>query len=58
MSYGYREYFKGKNFMTPNVIRYGETDNFYYELSKGQGISGGDIYGVTVITKDGQGIRP
>ena len=40
---------KGKNFMTPNIIEYGNTGNFLYELSEGTGMSGQPIYGVTVL---------
>ena len=37
------------NFMTPTVVRYGVKPPYLYELSKGEGIGGGTVYGVTVI---------
>ena len=40
---------KGENFMTPNVERYGQQGDFVYELSSGEGFTGGTIYGVTVV---------
>jgi hypothetical protein len=46
--------FNGKiNWITRNVLNYGVTGNFYYELSH-QSFTGdwGDLYGVTVIDKD------
>ena len=46
--------FKGKNFMTPHVIEYGETENYIYELSWGHGSEpNSELYGVTVLNKDG-----
>ena len=44
-------YFRNKNFMTPTVVRYGETEHLIYELSLGKGFSQNTIYGVTVLTK-------
>ena len=44
--------FKGKNFMPPHVIEYGETDDYIYELSNGKFVRD-YIYGVTVLNKDG-----
>lgn len=38
-----------KNFMTPDVIEHGIIKEYYYELSKGLGFYGGDIFGVTII---------
>jgi hypothetical protein len=47
--------FKGqKNFMTPNIVRYGKKGQYLYELSKGSGIDGGTIYGVTFLTLEGE----
>ena len=47
--------FKGQpNFMTPNVISYGQRNGFLYELSRGRGISGGTMYAVTVLTRHGE----
>lgn len=41
--------FKGRNFMTPDVIRYGEiNEHAVYELSSGTGIFSADLFGVTV----------
>lgn len=40
---------KGKNFMTPDVIRYGETRSHFFELSEGTDLEGQPIYGVTVV---------
>ena len=47
----FRRRFKGsKNFMTPNVEKYGKVNrNVAYELSSGRGFSGGTMYGVTVV---------
>lgn len=39
------------NFMSPNVIRYGSRGDWLYELSWGEGIGGGKMFGVTVIHK-------
>ena len=42
------QYFIDYNFMTPDVIKYGFTDKFAYELSEGKGFLSDDkIYGVT-----------
>lgn len=41
------------NPITPDVLRYGWMGDLAYELSKGQGIIGGDVFGVTVVTDDG-----
>jgi hypothetical protein len=47
--------FKGQpNFMTPNIVRYGKKGEYLYELSKGEGIGGGTIYGVTFLTLEGE----
>ena len=46
------EYFadKGKNFMTPIILRYQMVgEDYSAELSKGEGIDHKDIYGVTII---------
>lgn len=40
------------NFMTPDVMERGKSGSYYYELSKGTGIGGGTIYGVTVLSYD------
>lgn len=45
-----KRYFQGENFMTPNVIEYGQIDyNRFYELSVGEGLTGKPLYGVTVV---------
>lgn len=43
---------KGKNVMTPDVIRYVHTPHLVIELSTGRGLDGDDLYGVTVVNKD------
>lgn len=46
-----KSYFRGKNFMTPEVVEYGQIDGLRaYELSKGDW-QGSDIFGVTVVRK-------
>lgn len=46
--------YKHKNFLTPNVVEFGETEKFIYELSSGEGIRrGSKMFGVTVLEKDG-----
>lgn len=42
-----------RNFMTPNVERYGKAGRLLYELSSGRGFGRETIYGVTVIDVDG-----
>lgn len=49
-----RVYNGEKNFMTPNIVRYGQKGAFLYELSNGRGFGDQLIYGVTVITMDGK----
>ena len=48
--------FSGTNFMTPDVLKYGESSDgeHIYELSKGIGMSKNKIFGVTVLTKEGE----
>lgn len=46
--------FRGKvNWITRNIVDYGITGNFYYELSH-ESFTGdwGDLYGVTIIDKN------
>ena len=45
--------FKGQNFITPYVIRYGQAGHYYYELSAGTWVHNTKIFGVTVKTIDG-----
>lgn len=40
---------KGKNFMTPDILGYYKIKNGAAELSKGEGITGSTMYGVTVV---------
>lgn len=47
-----REYPRGLNVMTPELVEYGALPWGAYELSKGTGISGGVLYGVTVVRYD------
>lgn len=43
----------GKNFMTPNIIRYQDLPNGYMvELSEGTGFENNPIWGVTVLNAD------
>ena len=57
--------FKGANFMTPAVIRYGRGSKdgpaasvAYYELSTGRGCSNEPIWGVTVRDAHGERFDP
>lgn len=52
MSSDFTKFVKGKNFMTPDFIEYGRTGIFVYEITKGRGLDGNDIYGVTVVETD------
>lgn len=50
----FRAAFNGNtNFMTPTVIRYGKQGDFLYELSRGAGLFGKPLFGVTVLDLDG-----
>ena len=40
--------FSGTNFLTPTILDYGQRQEYVYELSEGDGIFGGKIFGVTV----------
>jgi|WetSurSiteA1Bulk_404760.scaffolds.fasta_scaffold46704_2 hypothetical protein len=48
--------FKGKNFMTPNILRsdWIIENELAYELSEGRGIYGEKIWGVSVRFSDGE----
>jgi hypothetical protein len=59
--------FKGSNFMTPDILRYGRSDEHgkgaagrvrFYELSTGRGFKGEPIFGVTVRDSDGNRFDP
>jgi len=43
-----RSYFKGRNFVTPIVLDYGEKSGCVYELSEGE-IFNNKVFGVSVI---------
>lgn len=46
----FKAHFNGQsNFITPDVITYGKINGYVYELSRGRGIWGDWIYGVTVL---------
>lgn len=49
----FNKVFKGqKNILTPTVIEYGVINEKYvYELSCGDGLTGGKMYGVTVVDR-------
>ena len=46
------------NLMTPEVVQLGKQGKFYYELSRGTGFSGNNIFGVTVLNVEGEERRP
>lgn len=48
-----RTYNGAKNFLTPDILRYGQQGDKLYELSCGQGIGGDALFGVTVISTRG-----
>lgn len=52
-----KEYRGDRNFMPPNVIRYGRKGEMAYELSSGEGFSGETIYGLTVVHYDSDLIK-
>ena len=41
------------NPLTPEVLRYGKAGRLCFELSKGEGINGEPLFGVTVLEIDG-----
>ena len=41
------------NFMTPTVMEYGATRDHVWEMSWGEGILGGNLFGVTILTLTG-----
>jgi len=45
----FKQVVKNRNFMTPELERYGQQGDFVYELSSGQGMTGNTVYGVTVV---------
>lgn len=48
-----RVYDGGRNFMTPNLVKYGKRGRLVYEISSGTGMRQQPIYGVTVLEIDG-----
>lgn len=44
-----RAYNGHRNFMTPELVGYGQQGQMVWELSKGRGMSTEQLYGVTVI---------
>lgn len=54
----YANIFKGKNFMTPDIITYGKKGKFYYELSEGRGFNHEPIFGVTIRDENGERFDP
>lgn len=40
---------RGKNFMTPDILAHEYAGHYVIELSRGAGIGGGLLYGVTVV---------
>ena len=53
----FRARFNGDpNFMTPDILTFGETPKYIYEISKGEGIYKEKIYGITFLEKTGQRI--
>lgn len=52
----FREFFKSKNIMTPDPIRFGQSGKFFYEISQGEGFDNEDIFGVTILEDMGSGI--
>lgn len=46
-----QEYSGSRNLFTPHIIRYGfiTRPRFAYELSWGEGLTGGRLYGVSVV---------
>lgn len=45
------KHIKGKNIMTPEILRYGVSGNYAYELSEGTDFKREPIFGVTVLTR-------
>lgn len=41
------------NFITPDILKRGKRGRMIYEISSGQGLGGGTIYGVTVLELSG-----
>jgi hypothetical protein len=50
--------FEGRNFITPDIIRYGRVGEHWYELSQGSGIYGETVFGVTFRTSEGEPLIP
>lgn len=48
----FRQVVKGENFMTPKLSGYWQSGDYQCEVSRGTGIDGQKIYGVTVVNTD------
>jgi len=44
------KFFRSKNIMTPDILRYGVCCGHAYEMSYGAGIMRGKLFGVTVLS--------
>ena len=49
----HRVYKRQTNLLTPLIVRRGQKSGFCYEISEGDSISGGSLYGVTVLQPNG-----
>jgi hypothetical protein len=47
----FKQVVKSDNFMTPTVLGFYLNGGYTIELSRGEGITGGLIYGVTVVNR-------
>lgn len=43
-----------RNFMTPEVVEYREIGGYAVEISRGDGMGWGSLYGVTILESDGR----
>ena len=48
----FRQVVGGRNFMTPKLSGYFQSGDYQCEISRGSGIDGQTIYGVTVVNTD------
>lgn len=46
------------NFMTPHVVEYYDSEEFAIELSRGEDITGAEVFGVTVVRRNDERIIP
>lgn len=49
LEHKFRKVLPHKNFMTPTVMSFRQKGDYIIELSKGEGINGRDLFGVTVV---------